>query len=140
MNLTFKRIMLIDDDVDDQLFFRLAIGKIDPKTECSMASHGADGIKKLLEMEMPPDLIFMDLNMPIMNGFECLKEIIENPQLTEVPVIIFSTSNDEHDIIKSRELGAAGYLHKPNDNEDLISTLLEIFSVDFKRPKHPFVF
>ncbi len=137
---TAKRILLIEDDMDDQLFFKLAVAEIDPKAECLLARHGSDGITKLLAMEEPPDLVFLDLNMPVMNGFECLKEIKKNPDLPEVPIIIFSTSNDEKDILRAKEMGAAGYLHKPNDNEDLINTLKEIYAVDFENVKHPFVF
>ncbi len=135
-----KRILLIEDDVDDQLFFKLALAEVDLKAECLLARHGSDGINKLLTMEEPPHLVFLDLNMPVMNGFECLSEIKKNPDLPEVPIIIFSTSNDEHDIARAQELGASGYLHKPNDNEDLITTLKEIYAVDFEKPKHPFVF
>ncbi|CAN5234628.1 hypothetical protein BH23BAC2_BH23BAC2_27750 [soil metagenome] len=66
-------------------------------------------------MEVSPDLILMDLNMPVMNGFECLKEIRSNPVFLDIPVIIFSTSNYEKDIAHAEELGALGYLHKPNE-------------------------
>jgi CheY-like chemotaxis protein len=120
------RLSLIEDDMDDQPFFKLAITEIDPMAECVTSRHGANGLHKLTTMEEPPDLIFMDLNMPVMNGIECLKEIRSNPVFLDIPGIIFSTSNYEKDIAHAEELGASGYLHKPNDNEDLIIKLKEI--------------
>jgi CheY-like chemotaxis protein len=134
------KVFLVEDDMDDQLFFKMALTEIDPMAECVTAQHGADGLQKLMNMEEYPDLIFMDLNMPVMNGFECLKEISSSPELMDIPIIIFSTSHEEKDIVHAEKLGASGYLYKPNDNEDLISTLKEIFAVDFSDPNHPFVF
>ncbi len=136
----YKRILLIEDDMDDQLFFKMAIADIDPKADCLTAQHGADGYKKLMSMQEPPDIIFLDLNMPVMNGFEFLKRIREESTLIDLPVIIFSTSNDESDITHCQKLGASGYLQKPNDNEDLVDKLKEILSVDFGKPQHHFVF
>ncbi|WP_373494588.1 response regulator [Aquiflexum sp.] len=137
---TSKRILLIDDDIDDQLFFQWAVAHIDPSVECVFANNGVEGIKKLAEMNLPPNLVFLDLNMPLMNGFDCLRHIREKKMIPDVSVIIFSTSNNEKDIAKAKEFGAAGYLKKPNDTKILVKTLTEIFSVDFKKTEDSIVF
>ncbi len=66
-----KKIMLIDDDPDDQIFFRDAIQTILPNLKCELTSTCQEALR-LLENPPSPDFIFMDLNMPVMNGFDCL--------------------------------------------------------------------
>ncbi|MCW3091425.1 MAG: response regulator [Ferruginibacter sp.] len=68
---TAKRILLVDDDPDDQYLFSDAVNQIHPKIYCEIANNGAEALT-ILDKTPPFDLIFMDLNMPKMNGFECL--------------------------------------------------------------------
>ncbi|WP_373523473.1 response regulator [Aquiflexum sp.] len=136
---TTKRILLIEDDIDDQLFFRWAIEAIDPKAECVIAKNGTDAMQKLIAMKMPPSWIFLDLNMPLMNGFECLRKIREKKLDSDIPVIILSTSGNMKDIAKAKEHGAAGYLKKPNNTNSLVKALEEIFSIDFNKTENYFV-
>jgi CheY-like chemotaxis protein len=83
-------ILLVDDDQDDAYIFNEAIVTIDPNIKCI---HVIDGIEALQILEdMTVDIIFLDLNMPRMNGKECLEEIRKRNRLKDIPVIIYSTS------------------------------------------------
>ena len=105
---------LIDDDDDDQEIFSLALSNIDESIRCITANDGVDALSKLnLEDQFTPNFIFLDLNMVRMNGRECLVEIRKIPRLNDVPVIIYSTSSEQKDIIETRVLGAADYIVKP---------------------------
>jgi CheY-like chemotaxis protein len=109
-----KRIMLIDDDPDDQLLFSDAIQTIQPGFHCELASSCKEAFKQL-ESPPPPELIFMDLNMPVMNGFDCLIYLKSQTRYKHIPVVIFTTSKNIKDIDRTRELGAKWYLTKPDD-------------------------
>ena len=76
-------------------------------------------------------LIFLDLNMPYMNGFDFLARFKEVPDWEKIPVVIFTTSNQQRDIERSKELGANAYLTKPNNVETLRQDLMSILSWDF---------
>ena len=71
--------LLIEDDLDDQELFCMAIQEIDPEIECFFANNGIDGIEKINSPSFVPDYIFIDLNMPRMNGVDCLKEVKKCP-------------------------------------------------------------
>lgn len=124
-----KRILLIDDDEDDQVYFRDAVSEIYPDIECRIANNGMEGLKEV-DSPAPFDFIFLDLNMPIMNGFECLEQLKNKTSQKEVPVVIFTTSKNSHDIEKSKELGASLYFTKPTSFQILCNKLKEIFSRD----------
>jgi CheY-like chemotaxis protein len=128
MNLT-KRIMLIDDDPDDQLFFRDAIYSVRPDLQCELASSCAEAFKQL-EDPPPPDLIFMDLNMPVMNGFDCLAYLKNKRELKNIPVIIFTTSKNLNDISRTRQLGATLFMTKPDDFNVLCKKLNRVIQRD----------
>ena len=91
MNLT-KRIMLIDDDPDDQLLFRDAVNTVRPDLQCELVSSCSEAFKQL--EAATPDLIFMDLNMPVMNGFDAAIEIrkIRDPKKANTPIIALTAS------------------------------------------------
>ena len=127
MNLT-KRIMLIDDDPDDRLFFRDAVHTVRPDLQCELASSCLEAIKQL--EVATPDLIFMDLNMPVMNGFDCLVYLKKKSELRDIPVIIFTTSKNMNDINRTRQLGASWFMTKPDDFSVLCKKLNGIIQKD----------
>ncbi|HLA59644.1 MAG TPA: response regulator [Puia sp.] len=127
MNLT-KRIMLIDDDPDDQLIFRDAVHAVRPDLQCELASSCLEALKQLEETQ--PDLIFMDLNMPVMNGFDCLAHLKNKSELRDIPVIIFTTSKNMSDINRTRQLGASWFMTKPDDFNVLCKKLNKIIQKD----------
>lgn len=103
----------IDDDADDQEIFGMAISEIDPSIRCVFANDGIDALEKLRVITPLPDCIFIDLNMPRMNGKECLAEIRKIERLNEIPIYIYSTSVDPKLVDECKELGAKQFIVKP---------------------------
>ncbi len=124
-----KLYFIVDDDPDDQELFIEALQRLDGQGTCVTAFNGQEGLQKLLtEMPASPDFIFLDLNMPRMNGKQFLAEIKKIKRIQDIPVIIYSTSTDKKDILDTIQLGAAYYLQKPNRFEDLTMALSNIIS------------
>src|SRR5688572_11843036 len=108
-------ILIVDDDEDDIELFCDAVKDLDGDIRCISASNGEEALHKLsTENEPLPDYIFLDLNMPRLNGKQCLKRIKGNPRLREIPVIIYSTSKLKEDMEETRQLGAVHFLTKPD--------------------------
>ena len=122
-----KSCLLIDDDLDDQLVFSLAL-KIIGNIRCVTSGNGFSALKKL-EYEPPfiPDYIFLDLNLPGINGFDFLAKIKSNPKLSHIPVVIYTTSSREEDILKTKKLGAAAFITKPYQISELTTKLKDFF-------------
>jgi DNA-binding response OmpR family regulator len=119
--------MLIDDDSDDHEFFELALQELDIPVTCITANNGAEGLHRLSDESFVPDYIFLDLNMPLMNGKQCLAEIRKIDRLAVVPVIIYSTSHEHKDMVETRMLRADSYLVKPTQISVLKQRLEELF-------------
>ena len=109
-----KRILVVDDDTDDQELFCEALEQISINVECVIAENGLEALQHL-EHPPPYDLIFLDLNMPVMNGYETLTVLKKDTKYRNIPVIIFSTTHNQNDIKKCMELGAEHFFPKPNN-------------------------
>jgi CheY-like chemotaxis protein len=107
-----KKVFLIDDDEDDQELFGEAINEIDPAIHCMVASSAMAALK-ILDQNNPPDFIFLDLNLPCMNGKQFLKYIRDQKAFKKVTVIVYTTSKLDDDVIETRKLGAQHFLTKP---------------------------
>ncbi len=105
---------LIDDDPDDQEIFLSVLDSIDPSVKCLTAMNGQEAIKKLGSAEVKPDLIFLDLNMPLMNGKQFLVARNLLVECRHIPVIILTTSSDRSSMEETRQLGAKDYITKPD--------------------------
>ncbi len=126
-----KTIMLADDDADDCTFFEDALKEVSIATELTVAKDGAALMTSLEEnVPPPPHVIFLDLNMPRKNGFECLKEIRETPKLKKIPVVIFSTTASENAVEKTYSLGADCYICKPNSHKLLIKAIETVLALN----------
>lgn len=106
--------MYIDDDAEDREFFNEAVKGIDPALMCYMAHDGQEALNDLREMIVMPDFIFVDVNMPVMNGRQFLLEIKKIPRLRSIPVIMYSTTSHCDEIREYLQLGAYKVLIKPN--------------------------
>lgn len=113
------RILLIDDDVDDELIFREIIEEISPDIECASAHNGLEALNQLASMAPTPTMIFLDLNMPIISGWECLDRIRKDQRTTHTPVVIMTTSDNQADRQKALALGATAFLTKTADLSSL---------------------
>lgn len=105
-------ILYVDDDADDRQIFQEAVRSLDGQHTCVTACDGLDALS-YLSLHEAPDIIFMDLNMPLMDGKTCLVEIRNSKAIRHLPVIIFTTSNHPGDKKQCKELGATDYLLKP---------------------------
>jgi CheY-like chemotaxis protein len=126
--MTFQTLLLIDDDEDDQEIFITAAGEVSRAVSC-MAFHDArEALDKLSRKEISPDVIFLDLNMPVMDGHQFLAEIKRNPELKHIPIIIFSTSSHPNTIRAAKALGAHDFITKPGLYDELVSILRPILT------------
>ena len=107
-------LLLADDDDDDCLLFRDALGELPHGTRLTVVSNGAELMEYLNDESTPlPDYLFLDLNMPLKNGTECLEEIKQSDRLQNLPVIIFSTCALQGTINNLFSMGAQHYIRKP---------------------------
>ena len=120
--------LLVDDDDDDKEIFCLALAEADPSIQCYIASDGIEALEMLSNTAFTPEYIFLDLNMPLMSGKECLVEIKKRPHLEKTSVIIFSTSASQKDIEDTIELGASSFITKPPLISTLTEKLLQVFN------------
>jgi iron complex outermembrane recepter protein len=120
-------VFLIDDDTDDQEIFCHAMEKANSQVQCVFANDGIMALDKIRhEEDFCPDFIFIDMNMPRMNGQQCLAEIKKIERMKNVPVYMYSTSVDPESIEENKQLGAADFIVKPSDLNDLITILRNI--------------
>ena len=116
-------LLLADDDLDDCLFFREALDELPVSASLMTVSDGEQLMRRLKASETPPDILFLDLNMPRKNGFECLAEIKDHEKLKSIPVVIYSTSLDKAVVDLLYEKGADRYVQKPGDFKLLKSVI-----------------
>jgi len=141
-----KNIFLAEDDADDRMFFEDALKAINIPSQLTLSSNGLELMRNLetLTAHPPPHVIFLDLNMPLKNGIECLKEIRETPKLKDIPVVVYSTTANESTVEKTYSLGANCYFRKPSSHQSLIKAIeavlgLELWGQNQRLPRDKFV-
>lgn len=126
--MAYSKILVIDDDIDDQEIFLTALESVSPSIECVTAGSAVEALKRLRENEISTDIIFLDLNMPIMTGQQFLAEIKKNEQLCNIPVIVLSTTSHQPTIDHAKSLGASSFVTKPDKFSELVRILKEILN------------
>jgi CheY-like chemotaxis protein len=116
MNSKQMNILLADDDIDDCLFFKEALDELHLSTQFK-AVHDGEQLMQLLtdDTNELPHVLFLDLNMPRKNGFECLSEIKLSEKLKQLPVIVFSTSFEQEVVNQLYKNGAQYFIRKPSE-------------------------
>jgi CheY-like chemotaxis protein len=133
MNKT-RTFFIVDDDIDDQELFMEAVGEVDSSIKCVASSDCDEALEMLKSGRLPkPDIIFLDLNMPRVNGKQCLGELKKVANLRDIPVIIYSTSSEKRDIEETSRLGAAHFLTKPNKFDDLCRAISFVVQRDWSQ-------
>ena len=127
-----ERILLVDDDADDQIYFRDAVNELNETLKCEVANNGQEALEKI-EQPPLPDCIFLDLNMPVMNGYECLAHLRSEDRYKNIPVVIFTTSKNVQDIDLARRMGANLFFTKPTNFSTLCAKLNKILDLDFSK-------
>jgi len=126
-------LFLIDDDADDQHVFAEALSEVDDSVDLVTATNGLEALERLRDSSQPlPDLIFLDLNMPKMNGKQFLKEVKNVPRLSEIPVVIYSTSSARMDKEETLALGASEFVVKPDSYGELCNAIRSVIAFDGK--------
>lgn len=121
--LTPVRILLADDDHDDTFLFREALMQVPIEANLSVADNGMELLRTLRDAIDKPDIIFLDMNMPVKNGLECLEEIRGTAGYEQVPIVILSTSVAQYLWESAYRNGANLYIQKPTSFNGLIEIL-----------------
>ena len=127
------RILLIEDDLDDAMFFKDALAEIELQTKLQIITR-CDSILEHVghDPENLHHIIFLDLNMPLVSGHVCLREIWKDHRLDAIPVIIYSTSAIKSEVDDTFHGGASMYLQKPSSFQLLVIALNKILRIDWK--------
>jgi CheY-like chemotaxis protein len=136
-------VVLADDDLDDSYIFNVAVEQSNLPIELSIAEDGQKLLTYLSSNPLP-DIIFLDINMPLKNGIECLSEIRSNYKYKEVPVVMYSTTNNRLNVDACYDGGAHLYIVKPNTFEEVDRIVKKICSKEWAAnvkvpPKEEFI-
>ena len=122
-------ILLIEDDDDDVMFFEEALREVEPESVFIHSYNGKKALDTLEELGMKtPTLIFVDLNLPGMDGLSCIEKIRLRKKLNEVPIYILTTTDNPLTRIEGLRKGANGFFTKPHNKQELISLIREAIS------------
>ena len=118
-------VLVVDDDPEDREIFCETIQGIDPAIKPIVANDGIEALDFLNQRTSLPDFIFLDVNMPRMNGRECLASIKANSDFNDITIIMYSTTESPSEILKYKSMGAQ-FLQKPSNIEGLARSLREV--------------
>lgn len=131
MSISNKKFVLcVDDDIDDRLIICEAIKDADPSLMVVEAKNGIEAHQFLKEAKITgrfPCLVLLDINMPLMDGKETLKEIKKDEMLKSLPVVFFTTSSNPRDQSFSTEYGVE-FITKPTNYDSIVATIKDILS------------
>ncbi|TPG34841.1 response regulator [Flavobacterium pectinovorum] len=127
------RILLTDDDEDEREFFGQAIADLHLNYQVEFCKNGVELLDRLYDKNTDiPDIIFLDLNMPILSGFETLQKIREDNRFKNIPIIaIYSTSATPDGVKNTFKLGANAYIVKPISFTDQKNMLKKVIEIDW---------
>lgn len=132
-----KHILIVDDDEDDRDLFCKALTLVDQEAECLQAVSGLDALRLLKSGKIEkPDFIFLDLNMPRLSGKDCLKELKKDIYLSDIPVIIYTTSKLKDDKEETYKLGAVHFITKPSKLSELCHSISFVLTRDWHQVMH----
>ena len=125
-----KHCLIIDDDPDDQEVFRMCLNKVAAHITLTTANSGVEAVSLLRSnTDYSPEFIFIDMNMPKMNGIECLRIIKEIDRLKHSKMFMYSTTSEKAVVKESEELGAEDFIVKPSKTLELKEKLARIFGI-----------
>ncbi len=139
MDSSLLHVVLADDDESDRTNFTEALEESRIRTVVHAVKDGVELMEFLSKEDTPiPNILFLDLNMPLKNGLTCLKEIRSMEKLKDVAVAIYSTSSYEKDIEETFQHGANVYIKKPTDFDTLKKVLYKVLSAAYVYREPPF--
>ena len=124
-------ILLVEDNEGDIILTLEAFEESKVKTEINVVKNGQQALDYVFQKgeysdAQRPDLILLDINIPIFNGHEVLKTIKEDNNLKKIPVVMLTTSSNPNDVDKAYENHANSYVKKPLDMDDFLKAILQI--------------
>lgn len=119
-------IYIADDDDDDQFLLQTALASTGLGCQLKFFGNGEQLLKQLTEENKPPTMVLLDLNMPILDGFQTLVKLRSQVAYETLPVVILTTSNQQSDVQKAYELGANSFITKPHQYADLLRTVQQL--------------
>src|SRR6478735_4270078 len=123
-----RKLLLVDDDYDECHLFQQILQNIDQSIACYYACNGKDAIEKLENKDIQiPEICFVDLNMPVMNGWTFIEYLQHHPRFQSISIIVYSTSSRPEDIQRAKQLGIS-YFIKPNSVDELRIKLEALYS------------
>jgi len=117
-----KVILLVEDDEDNRDLVEFIIARSRLDVELMIAENGEEAIKCVHKRK--PDLIFMDIQMPVMDGFTAIQIIKADPELSAVPIIALTALARHEDILKTKAIGCVEHCTKPIDPEEFIKIII----------------
>lgn len=127
-----RNIYLADDDDDDRMMFVDALHEVDSSVVLTQAEDGQQLLEILSDDPDPlPEVIILDINMPKVDGLECLEQIKQNTNFKKLPIVMLSTSGDSETIEKALELGATAYAVKPSSFDGLKTLIKNVLQMDW---------
>lgn len=121
-------ILYVDDDPEDLDIFKEAVSAIDRKIVCYIANDGSQGLQVLDGLTVLPDLIFLDINMPVMTGKEFLIAMQGSQKIRGIPVVIYTTSTLASDFDDCKRLGAVDFITKPANFSGVKAEITRVLS------------
>ncbi|GAB4025906.1 response regulator [Spirosoma gilvum] len=119
-------LLIVDDDLDDQLLLKLAFKDDSINYKLLFVSSVDEFIERVPLLPAVPDLILLDINMPVINGFEALTFLKNSPLYRQIPVIMLTTSEIDSDVDRAYDLGASGFITKPDSHVELLKIVEHI--------------
>ena len=127
-----RTIFIADDDEDDVYFVKTALASVNPEIKAQHFTKGDELIATL--KNYIPDILFLDLDMPGANGLQCIQAIQSNPGTANLPIVIFSSTNQPSNVSTAYEIGAHLFFKKPSSFSALVSALNTILNLDWRNP------
>jgi CheY-like chemotaxis protein len=121
-----KHVLLVDDDKDELFLFNEALKEVPGSFKCTYASSGTQALEMLKYFQ--PDFIFIDYNLPVMDGVSILTEIRKDKKISDIPVFLYSSSISKDINSTALFLGATGCIRKPNSIGMMTMVLKSILS------------
>jgi CheY-like chemotaxis protein len=127
--MAIHKVLLIDDDADDCYVFSLLIKEVNPQLQIVTCHQCEDAIGCL--QNTVPDLVFLDIHFPRMNGYDCIQMIRDHNAFKHLPIIMYSSVVRANEISCCYGLGANLFLIKPDDHNELKDSLKKILGLNW---------
>jgi CheY-like chemotaxis protein len=131
-----RKIIIVEDNPADAKTLRVALARCDPDIETMVLEDGVRAIDYFTEMKTA-DLILLDLNLPIVSGFEVLEFLKSDPQLKKLPVVVLSGSSSQQEIERCYAAGANSYMCKPTGIQQVFDMAVQLITYWFEHAKLP---